>query len=77
MPIEALEFYIVAKYEHETIKDNYFADMAMLSAAGNVKEPDKLQRYHDTTKPKEVVVQKQTTEGTDVFDVIAQLAKGE
>ena len=47
MPLDALVFYLESKFEHETIKDNYMADMARFATYGQLKNPEKLPRYWD------------------------------
>ena len=49
MMFEPLTFYLISKFEYETFKDNYFADMLRLSALVWVdgKEHDKVPRYLD------------------------------
>jgi hypothetical protein len=53
MPLSAWVFYLNSKYHHETVRDNYFADMLRYAAGGNVKEPERIPRYWDRVKPKE------------------------
>ena len=47
MPLSALTFYLESTFEYETVKDNYFADMARYATFGHLKEPQKLPRYWD------------------------------
>jgi hypothetical protein len=47
MPLSALVFYLKSKYEHETMRDYYFADMLLYLARAYVKKPKDLPRYGD------------------------------
>jgi len=76
MPINALVHYLIAKFEHETIKDNYMADMARYAAWRSVKDGEKLPRYLDLKKPKDPVHTKMV-EDEDVFKVFEDIANGE
>jgi hypothetical protein len=47
MPFDALVFYLLSKWEHESLRDNYMADVARLALYAAIKEPQKIPRYWD------------------------------
>ena len=53
MPLSALPFYLESKFEYETLKDNYFADMVRYATFGQLKDPQKLPRYWDLKQKKQ------------------------
>ena len=68
MPLASLCFYLESKFEHETRRHNYMADMAMYAAWGNVKDaPTVLPRYWDMMHSRPKAAQEEHT----VEDVIS------
>jgi hypothetical protein len=70
MPLSALVFYLQAKYEHETVRDNYFADILRYAAWANVKEPEKLPRYYDAVHKRERDVKPQKSADDILMEIL-------
>jgi len=71
MPLSALATYMERKFEYETIKDNYMADMARYATFGQLKEPHKLPRYWDLKNKKHFAITQTKTANYNEDDVIA------
>jgi len=59
------------KFEYETIKDNYMADMARYATYGQLKNPERLPRYWNLTHKKQFVAAKTEAADYNEDDVIA------
>ena len=79
MPLSALTFYIIAKFEHEKLLNNYMADMALYAARPHVQNGESLPRYFDLVKPKPAPEKEEAKPMSDeeVFDVFKAIAEGE